>query len=83
MVGSASVVLREIQRSARPLTEIETAVVVAVCGGALVAALVLSIPLFRDKPQDYGEELLAIMRERCRKNFKRKGLFFWRSNRKF
>ncbi len=83
MVGAASIVLRGLQQNARPLTEVEAAVVVAVCGGAMIVALVLVIPLFREKPQDYVEELLAIMRERCQKNFKRKGLFFWKSKRKF
>ncbi len=85
MVGAASVVLRKSleQLPARPLTEFEAAVVLSVCGGAMIGALVLLIPLFRDKPEDFVEELLAIMRERCQKNFKRKGLFFWKSKRKF
>ena len=81
MVGSASIVLRGIQNS-RPLTEAEAAFVVAVFGGALIAALVLLIPVFRDKPVDFHETLLALWRAKNQKKIKSKGLLFWRKNRK-
>ncbi len=83
MVGAASVVLRKSleQLPARPLTEFEAAVVLSVCGGAMIGALVLLIPLFRDKPEDFVEELLAIMRQKQKAGTNRKGLLFWKSKR--